>query len=56
MAAGQAPPRRLAPAIRNRVLQRLERAGIVDHIARGDWGVVNPLLAEYLRGLDPLGP
>ena len=32
---GQPPPRRLTPAIRDRVLKLLERAGIVEHVARG---------------------
>ena len=48
-------PRRLAPAIRDRVLKLLLQAGIVEHVARGDWSIVNPLLKEYLRRLDPLG-
>jgi hypothetical protein len=52
VAAGQSPPRRLAPAVRDRVLKRLEQAGIIEHVARGDWRVVNPLLREYLRRLD----
>jgi hypothetical protein len=55
VAAGQSPPRRLAPAIRDRVLKRLEHAGLIEHRGRGDWRIVNPLLAEYLRTLDPLG-
>jgi hypothetical protein len=55
VAAGQSPPRRLAPAIRDRVLKRLQQAGVVEHVERGVWRVVNPLLAEYLRRLDPLG-
>jgi hypothetical protein len=54
VAKGQSPPRRLTPAIRDRVLKLLERAGIVEHVARGDWRIVNPLLREYLRRLDPL--
>jgi hypothetical protein len=45
----------LTPAIRDRVLKLLERAGIVEHVARGTWRIVNPLLREYLRRLDPLG-
>ena len=48
-------PRRLPPSIRDRVLNLLERAGIVEHVSRGDWRIVNPLLKEYLRRLDPLG-
>ncbi len=55
VALGQSPPRRLPPAIRDRVLKRLERAGVVEHLGRGDWRIVNPLLREYLRRLDPLG-
>ncbi len=55
LAAGHPPPRRLAPAIRDRVLKSLLQAGIVEHAARGDWRIVNPLLREYLRGFDPLG-
>ncbi|MFL5863929.1 MAG: AAA family ATPase [Solirubrobacteraceae bacterium] len=54
--AGESPvPRRLAPAIRDRVLKLLQQAGVVEHVARGDWRIVNPLLKEYLRRLDPLG-
>jgi uncharacterized protein len=52
LAAGQSPPRRLAPAIRDRVLRRLEQAGVVEHIAHGDWRIIDPLLREYLRRLD----
>jgi hypothetical protein len=48
-------PRRLAPAIRDRVLKLLLQAGVVEHVARGDWRIVNPLLKEYLRRLDPFG-
>ena len=47
-------PKRLAPAIRDRVLKLLLQAGIVEHVARGDWRIVNPLLKDYLRSLDPL--
>jgi uncharacterized protein len=47
--------KRLSPAIRDRVLKLLLRAGIVDHVARGDWRIVDPLLQAYLRRLDPLG-
>jgi uncharacterized protein len=54
IAAGQPVPKRLAPAIRDRVLKLLLQAGIVEHVARGDWRIVNPLLKEYLRSLDPL--
>jgi uncharacterized protein len=55
IAADRPAPRRLAPAIRDRVLKLLLQAGIVEHVARGDWRIVNPLLKEYLRRLDPLG-
>jgi uncharacterized protein len=55
LAAGDTVPRRLAPAIRDRVLKLLLRAGIVEHVARGDWRIVDPLLTVYLRRLDPLG-
>jgi hypothetical protein len=55
IASGQPVPRRLAPAIRDRVLKVLLRAGIVEHVSRGDWRIVDPLLKDYLRRLDPLG-
>jgi hypothetical protein len=55
LARGEPVPRRLAPAIRDRVLKLLLRAGIVEHVGRGDWRIVDPLLQAYLRGLDPLG-
>jgi hypothetical protein len=55
LASDDPVPRRLAPAIRDRVLKLLRRAGIVEHVARGDWRIVDPLLQAYLRGLDPLG-
>jgi hypothetical protein len=55
VAAGDPIPRRLAPAIRDRVLKLLLRAGVVEHVARGDWRIVNPLFREYLKTLDPLG-
>jgi hypothetical protein len=55
IAADQTVPRRLAPAIRDRVLKLLLQAGIVEHVARGDWRIVNPLLKEYLQRLDPFG-
>jgi hypothetical protein len=45
-------PKRLAPAIRDRVLKLLLRAGIVEHVARGDWRIVDPLFQAYLRRLD----
>jgi hypothetical protein len=47
--------KRLSPAIRDRVLKLLLRAGIVEHVSRGRWQIVDPLLAAYLRQLDPLG-
>jgi uncharacterized protein len=55
LARGEPIPRRLAPAIRDRVLKLLMRAGIVEHVARGDWQIVDPLFQAYLRDLDPLG-
>jgi uncharacterized protein len=55
VAGGNPIPRRLAPAIRDRVLKLLQRAGIVEHVSRGDWRIVDPLLQVYLRRLDPLG-
>jgi uncharacterized protein len=55
LAKGEPVPRRLAPAIRDRVLKLLQRAGIVEHAARGDWRIVDPLFQAYLRNLDPLG-
>ena len=47
-------PRRITPSNRDRVLKLLARAGIVEHIARGDWRLVNPLFASYLGELTPL--
>jgi hypothetical protein len=55
LARGEPVPRRLAPAIRDRVLKLLLRAGIVEHVARADWRIVDPLFQAYLRNLDPLG-
>jgi AAA+ ATPase superfamily predicted ATPase len=55
LAKGDPVPRRLPPAIRDRVLKLLLRAGIVEHVARGDWRIVNPLFSVYLSRLDPLG-
>lgn len=55
VASGDQIPRRIAPSIRDRVLKLLERAGIIEHVARGDWRIVNPLLRDYLRTLTPLG-
>jgi hypothetical protein len=37
------------------VLTLLLHAGIAEHVARGDWRIVNPLFGDYLRELDPLG-
>ena len=54
IAAGDSPPRRLTPSVRDRVLKLLERAGIAEHRARGDWRIVNPLFRDYLLALDPL--
>ena len=54
MAHDRPPPRRLSPAIRDRVSNLLLRAGIVEHVARGDWRIVNPLLKEYLHRTDML--
>jgi hypothetical protein len=55
LARAQPISKRLSPAIRDRVLKLLLRAGIVEHVARGDWRIVDPLLQAYLRRLDPLG-
>ncbi len=55
IAMGDAVPRRLAPAIRDRVLKLLLRAGVLEHVARGNWQMVNPLFKHYLSHLDPLG-
>lgn len=55
LARAQPISKRLSPAIRDRVLKLLLRAGIVEHVARGDWRIVDPLLHAYLRQLDPLG-
>jgi hypothetical protein len=37
------------------VLKLLLRAGIAEHLSRGQWRLVDPLFADYLRRLDPLG-
>jgi len=55
LAHRQPIPKRLSPTIRDRVLKLLLRAGIVEHVARGDWQIVDPLLGAYLHRLDPLG-
>jgi hypothetical protein len=47
--------RRLSPSIRDRVLKLLLRAGIVEHVSRGNWRIVDPLLQTYLQRLSPLG-
>jgi hypothetical protein len=54
LARHQQIPRRIPPSTRDRVLKLLVRAGIVEHIARGDWQLVNPLFASYLTELTPL--
>lgn len=54
LAAGERLPRQMPPALRDRVLKLLLRAGIIEHIARGEWRIVDPLLHAYLRNLDPL--
>jgi uncharacterized protein len=54
LAAGDPVPRRLAPAIRDRVLKLLLRAGVIEHHSRGVWRIVDPLFRSYLRTLDPL--
>lgn len=54
VALGQPVPRRLQPSVRDRVLKLLERAGIVEHLARGRWAVIDPLLGRYLADLDPV--
>ena len=56
VAAGESPPRRLHPGVRDRVLKLLRDAGIVEHEARGRWRVIDPLLRHYLVSLDPFGP
>jgi hypothetical protein len=55
VAAGESPPRRLHPGVRDRVLKLLRDAGIVEHEARGRWRVIDPLLRHYLATLDPFG-
>ena len=55
VAAGQSPPRRLHPGVRDRVLKLLRDAGVLEHEARGRWRVIDPLLRHYLASLDPLG-
>ena len=55
VAAGDPPPRRIQPGVRDRVLKLLRDAGIVEHEAHGRWRVIDPLLRHYLASLDPLG-
>src|SRR5918999_1148814 len=55
VAAGESPPRRLHPGVRDRVLKLLRDAGILEHEARGRWRVIDPLLRHYLAALDPFG-
>jgi uncharacterized protein len=55
VAAGESPPRRLHPGVRDRVLKLLRNAGILEHEARGRWRVIDPLLRHYLATLDPFG-
>jgi hypothetical protein len=55
VAAGESPPRRLHPGVRDRVLKLLRDAGILEHEARGRWRVIDPLLRHYLASLDPFG-
>jgi hypothetical protein len=56
VAAGESPPRRLHPGVRDRVLKLLRDAGVLEHEARGRWRVIDPLLRHYLAALDPFGP
>jgi uncharacterized protein len=56
VAAGDSPPRRIHPGVRDRVLKLLRNAGVVEHEARGRWRVIDPLLRHYLVSLDPFSP
>jgi uncharacterized protein len=56
VAAGDSPPRRIHPGVRDRVLKLLRDAGILEHEARGRWRVIDPLLRHYLASLDPFSP
>jgi uncharacterized protein len=56
VAAGDSPPRRIHPGVRDRVLKLLRDAGILEHEARGRWRVIDPLLRHYLASLDPFAP
>ena len=49
IAAGDPVPRRLTPALRDRVLKLLLQAGIVEHVARGDWRIVSRCAAKSRR-------
>jgi hypothetical protein len=51
LATGQPVPRRMHPGVRDRVLKRLEAAGVAEHVARGDWRIIDPLLKRYLAEL-----
>lgn len=55
VAAGDPPPRRIQPGVRDRVLKLLRDAGILEHESRGRWRVIDPLLRHYLVALDPFG-
>ncbi|HYP48707.1 MAG TPA: ATP-binding protein [Thermoleophilaceae bacterium] len=54
LATGASSPRNMHPGVRDRVLKLLRDAGIVEHRARGEWLIVNPLLKAYLADLDPV--
>jgi hypothetical protein len=54
LATGQPGKRRIHPGVRDRVLKRLETAGIVTHAAWGEWRIINPILKPYLAAQDPL--
>jgi uncharacterized protein len=56
VAAGESPPKRLHPGVRDRVLKLLRDAGVLEHEARGRWRVIDPLLRYYLVSLDPFAP
>jgi hypothetical protein len=55
IAAGDPPHAGLNPSESYRAVKALHDAGLVDHAGRRRWKVVNPLLARYLRELEPLG-
>jgi hypothetical protein len=55
VAAGRPLPRRIQPGVRDRVLKLLRDAGVLEHEARGQWNVIDPMLRHYLARLDPLG-